>query len=153
MPASISQAARRHTTEHYALNGLPSDISGQCFYVYGHLMTGSVINPIGRPGSNGGNRSTPYSVSFAGEHRGQDRYRLSHPVDREYDVNRHRSSSKSPYLVMTMDVKATVIADIIVANLSALVNAVSTTSLHETVTTTAADPAAVQWTRDAVTAS
>jgi hypothetical protein len=49
-------------------------------------------------------------------------------------------------LVMTMDVKATVIADIIVTNLNALVTAVSTTSLHETVITTAADPAAVQWT-------
>jgi hypothetical protein len=49
-------------------------------------------------------------------------------------------------LVMTMDVKATVIADIIVTNLNALVAAVSTTNLHETVITTAADPAAVQWT-------
>ena len=47
---------------------------------------------------------------------------------------------------MTMDVKATVIADMIVTNLDALVTAVSTTSLHETVITTAADPAAVQWT-------
>ena len=49
-------------------------------------------------------------------------------------------------LVMTMDVQATVIADIIATNLSALVTAVRTTSPHETVTTTAADPAAVQWT-------
>ena len=47
---------------------------------------------------------------------------------------------------MTMDVKATVIADMIVTNLDALVTAVSTTSLHETVITTAVDPAAVQWT-------
>jgi hypothetical protein len=47
-----------------------------------------------------------------------------------------------------MDVKATVIADMTVTNLDALVNAVSTTSLHETVITTAADPAAVQWTRE-----
>ncbi len=47
---------------------------------------------------------------------------------------------------MTMNVKATVIADIIVTNLNALANAVSTTSLHETEITTAADPAAVQWT-------
>ena len=47
---------------------------------------------------------------------------------------------------MTMDVKATVIADIIVTNLNALVTAVSTTSLHEKVITTAVDPAAVQWT-------
>ena len=47
---------------------------------------------------------------------------------------------------MTMDVTATVIADTIVTNLSALANAVSTTSLHETEITTAADLAAVQWT-------
>ena len=49
-------------------------------------------------------------------------------------------------LVMTMDVMATVIADTIVTNLSALAHAVSTTSLHETEITTAADLAAVQWT-------
>ena len=49
---------------------------------------------------------------------------------------------------MTMDVKATVIADMTVTNLDALVTAVSTTSLHETVITTAADPAAVQWTHE-----
>jgi hypothetical protein len=47
---------------------------------------------------------------------------------------------------MTMDVKATVIADMIVTTLDALVTAVSTTSLHEKVITTAVDPVAVQWT-------
>ena len=49
---------------------------------------------------------------------------------------------------MIMDVKATVIADMIATNLDALVTAVSTTSLHEKVitTSTAVDPAAVQWT-------
>ena len=49
---------------------------------------------------------------------------------------------------MTMDVKATVIADMTVTNLDALVTAVSTTSLHETVITTAADPVAVQSTHE-----
>jgi hypothetical protein len=49
-------------------------------------------------------------------------------------------------LVITMDVKATVIDNMIVIDLNDLVNAVGTTSLHETVITTAADPAAVQWT-------
>ena len=46
---------------------------------------------------------------------------------------------------MTMDIKATVIDNMIVTDLNALVAAVSTTSLHETVITTAVDPAAVQW--------
>ena len=49
-------------------------------------------------------------------------------------------------LVMTKDVRATVIAGIIVISLNALVTAVTMTSLHETVITTAADLAAVQWT-------
>jgi hypothetical protein len=48
-------------------------------------------------------------------------------------------------LVITMDVKATVIDNMIVTDLNALVTAVGTTSLHETVITTAADPAAGQW--------
>jgi hypothetical protein len=46
---------------------------------------------------------------------------------------------------MTVGVKATVIDNMIVTDLNALVAAVSTTSLHETVITTAVDPAAVQW--------
>ena len=49
-------------------------------------------------------------------------------------------------LVITMDVKATVTDNMIVTDLNALVTEVGTTSLHETVITTAADPAAVQWT-------
>jgi hypothetical protein len=48
---------------------------------------------------------------------------------------------------MTLDVKSTVIADMIVTNMDALVTAVSATSLHEKVITIAVDPAAVQWTR------
>ena len=48
-------------------------------------------------------------------------------------------------LVITMDAKATVIDNMIVTDLNALVTAVGTTSLHETVITTAADPAAGQW--------
>jgi hypothetical protein len=48
-------------------------------------------------------------------------------------------------LVITMDVKATVIDNMIVIDLNDLVNAVGTTSLHETVISTAADPAAGQW--------
>jgi hypothetical protein len=48
-------------------------------------------------------------------------------------------------LVITMDVKATVIDNMIVIDLNDLVNAVGTTSLHETVIGTAADPAAGQW--------
>ena len=88
----LPQSLRRHADklqEYYALHGFPSDIS-DVFQRLRSLSDSSVINPIGRPGSNGGNRPTSYSVSFAGEHRGRDRYRPSHPVDREYDVNRHR---------------------------------------------------------------
>ncbi len=48
-------------------------------------------------------------------------------------------------LVITMDVKATVIDNMIVIDLNDLVTAVGTTSLHETVISTAADPAAGQW--------
>ncbi len=49
-------------------------------------------------------------------------------------------------LVITMDVKATVIDTMIVIDLNDLVTAVGTTSLHETVIPTEADPAAGQWT-------
>jgi hypothetical protein len=45
-----------------------------------------------------------------------------------------------------MDVPATVITDMIVTDLNAIVAAVGTTSLHENVIAIAADPAAVQWT-------
>jgi hypothetical protein len=48
---------------------------------------------------------------------------------------------------MNMGVPATVITDMIVTDLNAIVAAVGTTSLHENVIAIAADPAAVQWTR------
>ena len=48
---------------------------------------------------------------------------------------------------MKMDVPATVITDMIVTDLNAIVAAVGTTSLHENVIAIAADPAAVQRTR------
>jgi hypothetical protein len=48
---------------------------------------------------------------------------------------------------MKMGVPATVITDMIVTDLNAIVAAVGTTSLLENVIAIAADPAAVQWTR------
>jgi hypothetical protein len=48
---------------------------------------------------------------------------------------------------MNMGVPATVITDMIVTDLNAIVAAVGTTSLHENVIAIAADPAAVQRTR------
>ena len=47
---------------------------------------------------------------------------------------------------MTRNIAAMVIADIIMRNLNALVVAVGTTNIHETVITIAADLAVAQWT-------
>ena len=47
---------------------------------------------------------------------------------------------------MKMGVPATVITDMIVIDLNAIVAAVGTTSLHENVIAIEAGPAAVQWT-------
>jgi hypothetical protein len=88
LPQSLRQHADK-LQEHYALNGFPSDIS-DVFQRLRSLSDSLTINPIGRSSSNGGNRSNSYSVSFAGEHRDQDRHRPSRQIDRGYDENWHR---------------------------------------------------------------